>query len=81
MPRLVRYEGTGPIKIEPQDKPVWICGCGLTRKFPFCDGTHKICREEASGKTYVYSDDRTVVGVREETEEDRRTVGGHGPSA
>lgn len=81
MPRLVRYEGSGPIKIEPQDKPVFICGCGLTKKFPFCDGTHKICRDEGAGKTYVYGDDRTVVEVRDETESDRRTVGGHGPNA
>lgn len=68
MPRLVRYEGTGPIRIEPQDKPVFICGCGLTRNFPFCDGTHKVCKDESANKTYIYGDDRTVVEVRDESD-------------
>jgi CDGSH-type Zn-finger protein len=54
MPRLVRFEATGPIRIDPQDKPVFICGCGLTRNFPFCDGTHKACKDEQEGKVYVY---------------------------
>lgn len=80
MPRLVRYDGAGPIKIEPQEKPVWICGCGLTRKFPFCDGAHKLCADERPGKTYVYAEDRTVTEVRDESEADRRTAGGHGPA-
>jgi len=54
MPRLVRFEGNGPIRIDPQDKPVFICACGLTRTFPFCDGTHKACKGEEPGKVYVY---------------------------
>lgn len=54
MPRLVRFEATGPIRIDPQDKPVFVCGCGLTRNFPFCDGTHKACKDEQQGKVYVY---------------------------
>lgn len=70
MPRLVRHEMTGPIKIEPQDKPVFICGCGLTRNFPFCDGSHKVCAGEDPGTVYVYDkDQRTVV---EERPGDRR---------
>ena len=45
MPRLVRHDADGPIRIDPQDKPVFICGCGLTKNFPFCDGSHKNCKE------------------------------------
>ena len=41
MARLVRLTGTGPQKIEPTDKPVFVCTCGLSKKFPLCDGTHK----------------------------------------
>ncbi|MHC4247201.1 MAG: CDGSH iron-sulfur domain-containing protein [Planctomycetota bacterium] len=54
MARLVRIEGTGPIKIEPQEKPVFVCGCGLTEKFPFCDGGHKRCRDEEPEALYRY---------------------------
>ena len=61
MPRLVRHDRTGPIKIEPQDKPVFICGCGLTRDFPFCDGSHKACADEKPGTVYVYDAQRARV--------------------
>lgn len=58
MARLVRHEKTGPIKLDPkelpQDKSIFICGCGLSRNFPFCDGTHKACRDERPGTLYVY---------------------------
>ena len=54
MARLVRIEGTGPIKIEPQEKPVFVCACGLTEKFPFCYGAHKRCREEEPEALYRY---------------------------
>lgn len=58
MARLIRHEQTGPYKIEPQDfpkdKPIWICGCGLSNRLPFCDGTHKACKAEVPGRIYVY---------------------------
>jgi CDGSH-type Zn-finger protein len=58
MPRLVRHDATGPIRIDPQDKPVFICGCGLTQNFPFCDGAHKTCKSEQDGVLYVYDSER-----------------------
>ena len=64
MPRLVRHDRTGPIRIDPQDKPVFVCGCGLTKNFPFCDGTHKACAAEEDSKLYVYDDDAKVVDER-----------------
>jgi CDGSH-type Zn-finger protein len=61
MARLVRVEPTGPLKIEPaslpQDKPLFICQCGLSQKMPFCDGSHKISRNEQPGLLYIYSKD------------------------
>jgi len=54
MARMVRFEATGPYRIDPQDKPVFICMCGLTRNAPFCDGTHKACKSEKEGAVYVY---------------------------
>jgi CDGSH-type Zn-finger protein len=71
MPRLVRLEATGPIRIDPKDfprdaegnlKPMFICACGLTRSLPFCDGTHKACRaSEQPGRLYVYDAERKTV--------------------
>lgn len=67
MPRLVRMHLNGPIKIEPQLKPIWVCGCGLSKTFPICDGTHKGCAaSEPDPKTlYVYDAQRnTIVETR-----------------
>lgn len=65
MARLVRHAATDPYRIEPQDlpkdKPLFICACGLSRKMPICDGTHKGCRSEAPGTLYVYEDDGKTV--------------------
>lgn len=73
MPRLVRHEHSGPIKIDPaappgdpsawprdQDgnpKKIFICACGLSSRFPFCDGTHKCCADEDPARTYSYAPD------------------------
>ena len=56
MARIVRHVATAPVKLEPSDKPVFVCACGLSKRFPFCDGTHKTCREEAEGQTFVYDE-------------------------
>lgn len=58
MARIVRHVATGPVKVDPSDKPVFVCACGLTRNFPFCDGSHKPSRNEEAGKLYVYDDAR-----------------------
>jgi len=68
MPRFVKTDRNGPIKIEPQNKPIWICGCGLTKNFPFCDGAHKGCvQTEQPGKVYVYDEHGNVIETRDET--------------
>ncbi len=63
MPRLVRITHNGPIKIEPQAKPVWICACGLSQTYPICDGTHKTCPqvEQDPKMLYVYDASRKHV--------------------
>lgn len=68
MPRIVKLNATGPVKIEPgHEKPVWVCACGLSQTFPICDGSHKACKatEPDPAATYIYDDSRrTIVGVR-----------------
>ncbi len=54
MSRIIKLDATGPIRIDPQEKPVFICACGLTANFPFCDGRHKICKDEEPGAVYEY---------------------------
>lgn len=69
MARMVRFEATGPIEVPPQDKSVWICGCGLSQNWPYCDGSHKACRKQETdgGKLYVYDKDKkTIVEEKED---------------
>ncbi|MSR45285.1 MAG: CDGSH iron-sulfur domain-containing protein [Phycisphaerales bacterium] len=54
MARLVKFAGIKPIKVEPQDKPIFVCACGLSQKFPLCDGHHKGCAAEEAGRVYEY---------------------------
>ena len=67
MARMVRMEGTGPLKIDPQDKAVFICTCGLSDGFPMCDGSHKACAAESVGKLSVYdNENKRIVEERDD---------------
>ncbi|TVQ63344.1 MAG: CDGSH iron-sulfur domain-containing protein [Phycisphaerales bacterium] len=54
MARLVRLEATEPIELKPQTRSVWICACGLSRNFPFCDGSHRRIRNESPDQLACY---------------------------
>jgi CDGSH-type Zn-finger protein len=67
MARLIRHDADGPYRIDPQDKPVFVCACGLSKDLPHCDGSHKACRNEQAGTLYVYDATReTIVEQRPE---------------
>lgn len=73
MARLIPHDATGPIRNDPQDKPVFVCACGLSQNLPLCDGSHKGCKGEEPGKVYVYDAERkTVVEVRDEEPGERQ---------
>ncbi|MEJ7613895.1 MAG: CDGSH iron-sulfur domain-containing protein [Candidatus Fervidibacter sacchari] len=68
MARIVRYERRRPYLIQVGGQNVAICACGLSKNKPYCDGTHKITRDEEAGKLYAYDEqrNRTVVQVTDE---------------
>jgi CDGSH-type Zn-finger protein len=62
MARLVKHEAQSPFIVkEGQAKfPIAVCACGLSKKKPFCDGSHRKTRDEEAGETYIYDDSERV---------------------
>jgi CDGSH iron-sulfur domain-containing protein 3 len=66
MARLVKHEKNGPYEVpEGTELPLWICGCGLSKNKPFCDGSHKKTRDEAPDELYTYDDQGRVPIVKQ----------------
>lgn len=62
MAREVTHSARGPLKIDEDDideekGDVAICLCGLSREYPFCDGSHRVTEDETEGVRYKYEDD------------------------
>lgn len=70
MARLIYHDATGPARVDPQDKPIFICMCGLSQDLPRCDGSHKAARQnEQPGKLCIYDKARrSIIEVRDDSE-------------
>jgi CDGSH-type Zn-finger protein len=60
MARIVKHEGKGPLEVKVGQESKWICMCGLSKNMPFCDGSHKICKDEEEGKIYKYVNGKRI---------------------
>ena len=56
MARIAKRTRGGPYPVTIGGETKYICGCGLSNTQPFCNGTHKISREEDPSKLYWYDE-------------------------
>lgn len=49
--RIVLHGHRTPLTVEGKT----YCRCGLSKNFPFCDGSHHKTTDEADGKVYAYN--------------------------
>ena len=57
MTRIIESSHTGPVAIPKDSVPganIHVCRCGLSQKPPLCDGTHRITRNEPTGRVVRY---------------------------
>lgn len=56
MSRIVKRTHNGPYKLVIGGEEKYLCRCGLSKNQPFCDGSHKLARDEPADRLYWYDD-------------------------
>ncbi len=74
--RIIIHTAKKPLACKTSDgrTVAAICMCGLSRKYPFCDGSHIKTAGEEGDKLYVYDRDGNLLGVVDEIRVDSRTL-------
>jgi CDGSH-type Zn-finger protein len=66
MARIVVKTAKAPFVLKPEDHPVRICMCGLSKNQPFCDDSHLATKDEKDNEIYEYDKNGKRVEMGEE---------------
>ena len=80
MARIIIHTRKAPVPVKDSRgvTVAAICMCGLSKKYPYCDGSHIKTQDEEEGKIYIYDAQGTRIGEIPE-EEAKKLLGTENP--